>query len=78
MEMEKWTHEWPTEIGWYWFYGDPHGKYPKTRHVKLQPVSVHQGANSPVYVVGAAFMYQSSASAGLWTKMIVPDIPKEE
>ena len=73
----KWTHEWPTKPGWYWFYGDPYKKEPEFRYIVLHPVSVHQGANSLVYVTGAGFMYKVEASNGLWTKMIVPEVPYE-
>jgi hypothetical protein len=72
----SWTSEWPTELGWYWFYGDPYSKNPDPKHVLLHPVKVNQGANALIYVTGNSFMYKSEASKGLWKPMIVPEEPK--
>ena len=69
-----WTSDWPKDIGWYWFFGNPYSI--QGRDAKLFAVSVHQGANSLVFVCGAAFMYPQEAT-GVWTPAILPPTPEE-
>lgn len=69
-----WTSDWPQDLGWYWFFGNPYSK--QDRDPILSAVQVHQGANTLVYICGAAFMYKSEA-VGVWAPMIVPPTPEE-
>lgn len=72
----KWTHEWPTEPGWYWFYGDPHGI--EKHFTRLYPVRVYKVSNGWAHIAEGNFMFPSEASDGVWIKMIVPKLPEEK
>ena len=73
----EWARKWPTELGWYWFYGDPHSKKSGDKFKRLYPVKVNKIINGLSCVVEGHYMFKSEASDGLWTKMIVPEKPEE-
>lgn len=74
-----WTTKWPDEPGWYWFFGDPFGALDVNRdHVRNYTVRVSQASNAMMYVCEGHFLYQSEASPGFWTPMVVPPVPDEE
>lgn len=73
-EAEVWTKEWPTEPGYYWFYGQP---YAKTLYdPRLHIVTVHRTANeSIVYLVEGSFMRKSAGVEGVWCPAMLPEPP---
>jgi len=77
MTVALWTYSWPTEPGWYWYYGDPYSLQNEPRHVYMRPVKASKGQNAMMFVTEGQFMYKSVAGPdGVWTKMNVPDDPQ--
>ena len=71
-----WSKEWPTEPGWYWFYGDP---FNKAKHwIRLNTVKIVQTSKSIALICNGNFMYKQEASDGFWTPIIIPELPKED
>lgn len=77
--MTQWTAEWPTEEGWYWFYGKRFGS---SSTKMLQPVEVilaGRGDTSHlVYINSGNFMYKQEGARGLWMPLAPPPVPEEE
>ena len=73
----KWTKEWPTEIGWYWFWGQPHYGL-RDLPAQLYSVEVHYTRNDMAYVANGSFMYKGGGGWGVWCPAILPELPKEE
>jgi len=73
--MNTWTTEWPTEVGWYWFWGFRSLMLGEVKH--LVPVNVRKtGGGFPMYNAGGYFLYQAEGAAGHWTPMVLPkDFP---
>jgi len=78
--MERtWTHEWPIEPGWYWFYGwqfkseERDGKQPRLHSVRVVKV-----ANGFAYICDGNFMYKEEAGHGFWAKAQIPPLPTIE
>lgn len=72
--MTEWTDEWPTEPGWYWFWGQPWDNGPP----QLYSIIVRLDAlGSAVYVTDGHFMYEAEGAQGLWCPTIFPDLPEE-
>ena len=75
--MTDWTKEWPTERGWYWFYGQT-SKIVWDMMPEYLPVQVRKdGANRPFYVGGGRFLYKGEGARGLWTRMVTPEPPTD-
>lgn len=72
----SWSPEWPTEPGWYWFYGK---RFRSSDKDELHPVQVYGTASPDVkcYAAGSAFIYEESAT-GLWLPLETPELPEEE
>ena len=76
------TKEFPTKLGYYWFYGW-HSKFSKTSingkesKPKLHVVQVRQGANSRIYICDGHFMYKSEGAEGIWQEIEVPEFTEE-
>lgn len=68
--MTKWTEKWPTEPGWYWFWGRGSGDALPS----LYPVKVHEPGGI-VNVPDGPFMYESQ-SEGMWCPAAVPELPE--
>ncbi len=82
--MTIWTEEWPTEPGWYWFWGYPYGKK-KSKHdlgdnePRLNIVRVAKISNGVMYVREGSFWGPSKKVSGMFTKAILPtDYPELE
>ena len=75
--MDEWTEEWPTEGGWWWFYGDPDADF-MDRENRLMAVQVYidEDGDSTCTTDGR-FIYDSQAE-GVWQKMDVPNLPDLE
>ena len=74
-----WTTEWPTEPGWYWFFGFRFKS--RDRPPELATVRVHKTMKGVARVGGASFMYRGEGDHGVWAKLDTPEppsIPREE
>lgn len=73
--MPDWTWDWPTESGWYWFYGwlsvfgQRDRDVPKTLHL----VQV----KGKFAVSGSQFVSRGEGSRGQWTPAILPQTPED-
>lgn len=71
-----WTKEWPTEPGWYWFYGHQwRAMYDEAS--ELVPIKVERCSNAWLYGAGSHFLYKAEGARGLWTPAIMPDLPAD-
>lgn len=80
--MNHWAHTVPTQVGFYWFWGDPHGRTDREMHEsKLCIVKVGRVGDRCFYVCDGAFIYPThsinSASLGQWQVINPPESPKE-
>ncbi len=72
-----WTKEWPTERGWYWFYGQT-SRILWDMEPRYVPVRVFKdGTGKPVYAGGGQFLYKAEGMRGLWTPMVMPTPPTD-
>jgi hypothetical protein len=79
-----WTENWPTEPGWYWFYGFRFSfecNWPNAMERIAKPelhvVQVIKGNNCTVYVCSGAFLYKDEGARGVWQRVLEPELPKE-
>ncbi len=72
-----WTTEWPTEPGWYWFYGH---KYGEDREPEFGIVRVHEISNGVMHTLDGQFMFQSEGHDGVFQQAVlpVPPLKREE
>lgn len=72
--MTMWTTEWPTESGFYWFYGFlwgyRNGDKPRLVSVEVSPIS-----NGIMYVTKGSFIYKREGHIGLWHVADLPKLP---
>ena len=76
--MDKWTKEFPTEEGVYWFYGYRFGKIScgSQEKPKLMIVKVYKsGQGDMTYVAEGNFMYKSEVEDAHFLKTDIPDLP---
>jgi hypothetical protein len=70
----EWTKQWPTQSGWYWFYGFLWGQNgstpPEARPIRM--VKISKG------VLGDAggFMIYETEAEGVWQEIDLPILPK--
>lgn len=78
MTMPEWTTEWPTEPGWYWFYGRLSAIATRMdASPRLYSVLVRKGSNHFAYIAEGSFVYQEEGAVGKWIAADVPEIPGE-
>ena len=69
----NWTSKWPTEPGYYWFYGwcfnDRDGP------ANLHYVEVFKIANGIARVTDGHFLYEREGGEGIWRPVELPEIP---
>jgi hypothetical protein len=70
--MNKWTEDWPTEPGHYWFYGTPY----RSMDVKLSTVTVHKVAHGVTCIGRGVFIYHREAK-GVWQRIPTPELPND-
>jgi len=71
--MTKWIKEWPTEPGWYWFWGKT---YKGSLKHELYMVQVWQMASGGLaYVTGGALLHEWEGAEGMWHPAVVPEPP---
>lgn len=71
-----WSDQWPTEHGWYWFYGR------RSRFADrddLFPIQVRETSimGSYVYISGGTLVYAEEGARGKWQKIDLPQNPGE-
>ena len=71
-EPGVWTKEWPTEPGWYWFYGHLYGE---DRDSEYGIVRVYEISNGVMRTIDGQFMYEADGHDGIFTKAILPLVP---
>ena len=69
----EWTPDWPTEHGWYWFYGHKYGE----EKVSITVVRVRKVTDGVVRVIDGAFMYKGEKHRGVFQRISTPVIPAE-
>ena len=73
--MTKWTEEWPTEPGKYWFWGQKFRNWSGEYKPGMYLVKVRQCVNSLVYVTDGHFIYEEEGARGQWQPAVVPEPP---
>ena len=73
---DTWTDKWPTEIGWYWFWGQPHYGL-RDLPAQLYSVEVHMAGGLSVYITDGSIMYRGGGGWGTWGPAVLPELPKE-
>ena len=68
----NWQNEWPTEIGFWWFYG----KAFKSTNIELHFVKVLNTAVPGVltYITNGHFLYKAEGATGRWAKVQLPEL----
>ena len=75
----RWIEEWPTEPGWYWFYGWMSSFGVRNRHPDTYLVVVRQDSTGhPILISGSRFIYREEGATGKWAQMKLPTPPKLE
>ena len=67
----RWTKEWPTEPGAYWFYGHYFGEEKLTIHL----VKVKKISNGITYVANGHFMWKAERHEGAFLPVTYPGFP---
>jgi len=75
MNDNKWSTEWPTEVGLYWFYGELYRPLSCRPKPELELVSARKISNGYMYVANGQFVGQEGMQ-GLWQKAQLPELPK--
>ena len=65
-----WSSEYPTEPGWYWFFGRKYGE----ERYSLGTVRVIPISNGIMYVLDGNFMYESEGHKGVFSRIDEPMI----
>ena len=83
---EGWTSDWPTEPGWYWFYGylwpfparrEPGIVLASWERLDLDVVNVSQTPDGLVYTARGEFIYPEEDHRGYFKRIETPVIPAE-
>jgi len=75
----EWITEWPTEEGFYWFYGwQCHFEIANMKRLKVRYVEVWQVPNGIAYVSDGEFLYKGLGGYGFWTEVEFPELPEIE
>jgi hypothetical protein len=73
MTENEWTPDWPTEPGWYWFYGHMYGEEKRSAGV----VRVSKISNGLIHVLDGNFMWPKEGHRGVFQRLPAPVIPAE-
>ena len=60
--MEKWHNEWPTELGWYWFYGWCWSD--RNHDAELHLVRVRKVSNGVMRTTNGHFLWEAEGGFG--------------
>ena len=66
-----WTTVWPTQVGWYWFYGQYTGE-PSNRLTTMQ---VKRAANGFLYIAEGEFYWPSEFESAHFLPLEPPALP---
>ena len=67
-----WSTTWPTEIGYYWFFGVCwRGDAPELCFVKVRRTS----NDALVYITNGHFLWRSEGANGFWQPAVLPELP---
>lgn len=69
VEDRIFTTDWPTEPGWYWFYGWRFGIGVGDSRPTLHIVQVKTAGGGIHRIIGGTFMYQQEGHKGIFTPM---------
>ena len=72
--MSEWTAEYPSEEGWFWFYGYPSECAKRFKDCQLMPVQVRKASKGFMVCTEARFLFPRDCD-GVWMPMTVPDLP---
>lgn len=67
-----WQDEWPTEPGYYWFFGWESSEDEKP---KMHLAEVFRTSLSAVHIVDGHFLYKEEGAKGKWMKATLPEPP---
>ena len=71
-----WTKQWPTEPGFYWFYGWPFRD--REHKPELHFVDVWKVINGITFVTQGFFLYKEEGADGYWMPAELPELPEME
>jgi len=72
----KWTTEWPTEEGCYWFYGWCHQTdIDNEEQPDLIEAVVHEEHWGTQYISGEVELFKDDGGYGFWAKREPPELP---
>ncbi len=81
--MNDWVQEFPTEQGWYWFYGYRYGKTTSclpgdVNELELLLVEVILTGKSMTYIAGGQYMYECEVETDQYyfKPMVPPTLPE--
>lgn len=80
--IDAWSSEWPTDPGYYWFYGCPYGLNDGKFHLSIALVEssddggliVRIGGGLP-YTCAASAIGNQSCEFGVWHPVVMPELP---
>jgi len=67
---EQWIFDWPTEPGWYWFYGKHYG----INQFRMGVVQVWENGTR---ILDGKFMYQQEGHVGVFQRIPTPVVPAD-
>ena len=74
--LPSWSPEWPTEPGWYWFYGWEFGASTSVE-AALDTVEVFASGGALVYIRSGHALRKEKGATGLWLPLETPEVPEE-
>ena len=77
MDKVMWTNEWPTEPGYYWFYGQLFRDRSNSAD-EFHFIRVYETANGRIVCVTGGYLLSRESGAGVWCPVGFPDLPAEE
>lgn len=74
----KWVREFPTEKGYYWFFGWCHKCRENIPEMFLVRVIFLGGDKTPMYMTNGHFFYEREGAKGMWMKAKLPEPPTSD
>ena len=71
--MDKWSKEWPTTPGWYWFYGWYRGEKPSD--AMLRPMEARRISNGVMHTGWGTFLWPQEFDKALFLPLTEPIPP---
>lgn len=70
---EGWSKDWPTEPGYYWFYG---WRISSDYNPRLHFAKVYQAVSGLIVAVGGCSISREDGADGYWMPVRVPEAPE--